>query len=46
MNGPGAITHQAIEAWGRLLGRDPDALEVEALVAIDVVWRTPPEKGK
>ena len=41
MNGPEALTYQAIDAWARLTGRAPDALEVDALLQLDIITRHP-----
>lgn len=41
MNGPDPITHTAIDAWARLTGRTPDALEVDAILLLDVIARNP-----
>lgn len=39
MHGLAAITYHDIDAWARLTGQAPDALEVEGLLLIDVAWR-------
>lgn len=41
MNGPDPITYPMIDAWARLTQRTPDAIEVDALLLLDVVSRHP-----
>ena len=41
MHGLAAITYQDIDAWARLTGREPDPLEVQALMQLDTAWRFP-----
>lgn len=41
MNGAEALTYPAIDAWARLTGRSPDALEVDALILLDLIARHP-----
>lgn len=44
MVGLNPISYPDIDAWARLTGRAPDALEVDALFAIDAAWRDPKER--
>ncbi|MDB4913105.1 MAG: hypothetical protein JWM95_749 [Gemmatimonadetes bacterium] len=41
MNGPEPMTHTEIDAWARLTNRTPDALEVDALLMLDLLSRHP-----
>jgi hypothetical protein len=41
MSGPEPLNHTEIDAWARLTGRTPDALEVDALLMLDRVARSP-----
>ena len=40
MHGLDPITYQQIDSWSRLTHRDPDPLEVEAIVHLDLITRT------
>lgn len=41
MEGLAPLSFQTVEAWGRLMGIEPDPLEVQALMVLDAVIRKP-----
>lgn len=44
MGGMNPLAYSTLESWGRLTGRRPSPLEVEALLALDSVLRDPDGK--
>lgn len=40
-HGPAPITYQDVDAWARLMDRQPEPYEVDALMKLDSAMRNP-----